>query len=466
MRAVSVLVLAGALWVLVGGMGGSRKEGDFLRRHAACRRDRQRFCGHVRHLVPVLGCMRDHETELEPACSASLKKCPAYKCSRDAMRLCPHVRKHDQILSCMWRNRQSGSLSAECTGTAYKPTNFDDDRHVCHGDRVSRCRDATTLAGIMSCLYEKRDELGGRCGDVVKKCPAFPCADDAAKFCPHVDNEHDFMKCIYEHKPELSSSQCKLGHARDDLVPLTHDHSACKEDRERLCKDSQGYVQKMSCLMHNESELSDKCKAIMSKCPLFRCADDVIKLCPKTSTHRGFVACLWKHRKDLSAQCMNQPERGEDVCRGDRHRFCESADDIDKCLREHVNRLSTRCRQSVNIVNKCKHELEQFCTPKDTYPFTCLQHHRDKLGFTCQQALRSIEDDVHPTSVHGDDDLGKKIEKEAAQAPRVTLFAAGAILGGVTTGLVIWAVSALMAARKRRRQAYLAAAGPAPYQRI
>lgn len=101
-----MLVLAGALWVLVGGMGGSRKEGDFLRRHAACRRDRQRFCGHVRHLVPVLGCMRDHETELEPACSASLKKCPAYKCSRDAMRLCPHVRKHDQILSCMWRNRQ------------------------------------------------------------------------------------------------------------------------------------------------------------------------------------------------------------------------------------------------------------------------------------------------------------------------------------------------------------------------
>ncbi|SPR01784.1 unnamed protein product (mitochondrion) [Plasmodiophora brassicae] len=372
--AVLVLLLLVVLGVVADALADDGGSGDFMKMHAACRHDRDRLCGHVHRLVPVLDCIHDHEDELEPACRASVKACPAYRCSRDAMRLCPDVKKHDQVLSCMWLNRKASTLSGECTGSRYQRTNFDDARHVCHRDRLDLCGAETGLPAIMSCLFEKRDQ-------------------DASKFCPHVDNEHDFMKCIYEHRAELSSSSCTLGQAGDEHGAGCH--SACKADAKRFCQDSKGVAQTMSCLVHHEAKLSDKCKAVVDKCPAFHCADDVLKFCPDSTTKRAFVACLWKHRKELSPQCMDQPD---DVF--------EHADDD---RRHGVRRLGVR-------------------------------------------------------SANGD--VGREIEDEIGKASRTTLFVGGAIMGGVVSGLAIWAVSSFLGARKRRREAQLAVSDPAHYQRI
>lgn len=90
-----------------------------------------------------------------------------------------------------------------------------------------------------------------------------PCADDVARLCKDVQpGQGRVAKCLKEHKDELSPA-CKehIAMARKKVKGAK---DACKEDAQKLCKDTQpGGGRIVQCLKQHESELSHACREKM-----------------------------------------------------------------------------------------------------------------------------------------------------------------------------------------------------------
>lgn len=88
-----------------------------------------------------------------------------------------------------------------------------------------------------------------------------PCSGDVKKFCPETEpGQMNIMKCLMQHKDELSA-QCKeFGHHVRESAKEVKD--ACKDDAKKFCGDIQpGQGRIVKCMREHKKDLSATCQS-------------------------------------------------------------------------------------------------------------------------------------------------------------------------------------------------------------
>jgi hypothetical protein len=99
--------------------------------------------------------------------------------------------------------------------------------------------------------------------------------------------------------------------------PVTAQESPCKKDVQRLCGDvkpGDGRIQ--ACLKAHKDEISQECRDSLEaaaekvrgklEAVAEACKDDAAKLCPGIEPGEGrILKCLMQHKEELSERCRN-----------------------------------------------------------------------------------------------------------------------------------------------------------------
>ena len=187
-----------------------------------------------------------------------------------------------------------------------------------------------------------------------------PCAGDVAKFCGDVKSgEGRLIKCLKEKKDQLSP-ECKA-HVAKVKDKLKEVHKACEDDLTMFCAGVEpGEGRIMKCMREHKAELSSKCKAGIAKGLEERpCGGDVAKFCGDVKMGEGRIAkCLKENKDQLSPQCkahiakVKEKLKGiQEACEDDVTMFCAGVESgggrIMKCLKEHKAELSSKCQEGI-----------------------------------------------------------------------------------------------------------------------
>jgi len=143
-----------------------------------CAAEAMRLCNKARGDIALLGCLRNQEKELSPACRGSLHELYGIAveygkdCEADAAKLCKDVpRGEGRLARCLWENESF--VSQSCQGAINKVRLVQSGIQAGCAEDVGRfCKDVPQGAGrIIGCLRRNEKELSGNCKDVLKKLP-------------------------------------------------------------------------------------------------------------------------------------------------------------------------------------------------------------------------------------------------------------------------------------------------------
>ena len=133
-----------------------------------------------------------------------------------------------------------------------------------------------------------------------------PCADDVTRLCPGVKPGGGRIARCLQGKADQVSPACK---ARMEQAKEIHD--ACMADAEKFCSEiPPGRGRVAVCVQQHEAELSQTCRTYLQKVRArFKevkeaCRSDAGKFCTNVPPGRGRVGvCLHEHEADLSDAC-------------------------------------------------------------------------------------------------------------------------------------------------------------------
>ncbi|MBI4411529.1 MAG: hypothetical protein HY541_03490 [Deltaproteobacteria bacterium] len=95
---------------------------------------------------------------------------------------------------------------------------------------------------------------------------------------------------------------------------------------------------------------------------------------------------------------------GKGDCKSDLEKFCSGVEKgggrIIKCLHEHLNELSSECKENVEnrdaVHTACKSDREKYCADekgKGGKPGKCLKEHEADLSTACKDAMAKAKED-------------------------------------------------------------------------
>lgn len=102
--------------------------------------------------------------------------------------------------------------------------------------------------------------------------------------------------------PAAGVAQAAGAAAADDMKK-----HPCRADTVKFCSEEANtgsYLKALACLKKHRMDLSPSCEAKMKDCPAFQCSSDTVTLCPSAKTVSEVAQCLKQHAKQLSPPCL------------------------------------------------------------------------------------------------------------------------------------------------------------------
>ena len=106
------------------------------------------------------------------------------------------------------------------------------------------------------------------------------------------------------------------------------------------------------------------------------CAEEIAQYCKGVKPGGGrLLVCLKEHEKDLTPSCREKVagiekrlEEAKQICSKDTEKFCKGIQPgegrIAKCLNEHIEEISSACREKVSGLKKMIPEKKPSATPE------------------------------------------------------------------------------------------------------
>ncbi|MBI4803542.1 MAG: hypothetical protein HY796_13570 [Elusimicrobia bacterium] len=170
-------------------------------------------------------------------------------------------------------------------------------KKACKDDLNKFCKGIRSGLNKAKCLKKHDSKLASDCKKALKTLPAEPesgsveqqagaalqkaCKDDISKFCEGVESDLKKGKCLKKNESILSPGCAKT---LKSLPPPPQEDTpekgssgrqgveaalqkTCKDDISKFCKGIEFGLKQGSCLMENESELSDGCAKTLKSLP-------------------------------------------------------------------------------------------------------------------------------------------------------------------------------------------------------
>ena len=143
---------------------------------------------------------------------------------------------------------------------------------ACKVDTERLCKDVSPGGGrIIACLKSHESELSPACKEKMAAGKAKlekikeACQSDADKFCKGIQpGDGRFAACLKSHESELAPACHQIVETVETAIREVHE--ACKDDAGKFCEGIRpGAGRILACLKSHESELSEACKAELTR---------------------------------------------------------------------------------------------------------------------------------------------------------------------------------------------------------
>lgn len=299
---------------------------------------------------------------------------------------------------------------------------------------LEECKDESSAGHKLSCLLENVDVVGlGQCKTFLIKIGSIifsdyrllerftaACRDDITKFsCGRLDTEEErdhkqgsTIECLSDHVRDLTK-ECHLQTLRIAELQADDYHLdrplflACRDDRERFCRNTQaGQGRVYKCLLKNkmQTDMSNRCREqLVRRQKLisedYKVSKGLVRACKEEIVeHQCFKESVTvKDRKVKLAQVLlcleNALHRGDGIG-GE----CQAE------MLDHRRALLEDYRLSPEVVYSCQQDIKTKCRAREIGGKTlhCLMKHAQRRGGVSDTCQRAVEDLLRITDAGSD----------------------------------------------------------------